>query len=290
MMASSDRSGTTPLGWDGHILLLYGSESERLSALAGWVRRGLENDEKVIYTEARETSSERTVIRLLRDDGVDVATATAEGRLAVLPVAEFFPPDGQTGMFERALAEGYRGLRISAQASSALTVMPQAAHSGVERVVDQLCRTQRLSAMCQYEQWGTAGDRLRDVASSHAGGGIRQRALSTAQHAGHLVLAGEIDVSNHDVLTCALRAAAERAQQTLRLNMSRVDFIAAAGCRALDDGTLTFRRHGGRVLLIEPKPWVERILRLARVDRLDRIELIRAGDNVGPDKQTGPGA
>jgi anti-anti-sigma factor len=274
MTANSGGSGTTPLGWDGHILLLYGSESERLSALTGWVRRGLENDEKVIYTEAGETPPERSVVRLLQDNGIDVATATAEGRLAVLPVAEFFPPDGQAGMFERALAEGYRGLRISAQASSALTVMPQAAHSGVELAVDRLCRTQRLSAMCQYEQWGTVGERLRDVASSHVGGGIRQRALSTAQHDDHLVLAGEIDVSNHEILTCALRAAAERASQTLRLDLRQVDFIGAAGCRALDDGTLTFRRRGGQVQLIEPKPWVERILRLARVDRLERIELI----------------
>ena len=276
MMASSDRSGTTPLGWDGHILLLYGSEAERLSALAAWARRGLENDEKVVYTEACDTPPERSVVRLLQDDGTDVATATAEGRLAILPPAELYPPDGQVGMFERALAEGYRGLRISAQASSALAVMPQAAHSVAERAVDQLCRTERLSAMCQYEQRDTAGDRLRDVASSHAGGGIRQHALSTAQQDGHLVLAGEIDVSNDDILTCALRAAAEQASQTLRLDMSRVEFIAAAGCRALDDGTLRFRRQGGQVLLFEPKPWVERILRLARVDRLERIELIPA--------------
>ena len=263
MTVMPDRSGTVPLGWDGHILLLYGSEAERLSALAAWARRGLENDEKVVYTEACDTPPERSVVRLLQDDGIDVATATAEGRLAILPPAELYPPDGQVGMFERALA-----------------VMPQAAHSVAERAVDQLCRTERLSAMCQYEQRDTAGDRLRDVASSHAGGGIRQHALSTAQQDGHLVLAGEIDVSNDDILTCALRAAAEQASQTLRLDMSRVEFIAAAGCRALDDGTLRFRRQGGQVLLFEPKPWVERILRLARVDRLERIELIPARESV----------
>jgi anti-anti-sigma factor len=274
MTVMPDRSGTVPLGWDGHILLLYGSEAERLSALAAWARRGLENDEKVIYTEARETPPERSVVRLLQDDGIDVASATAEGRLVVRPVAEGFPPGGQAGMLERALAEGYRGLRLSAEASSILTVMPQAAHIGVERDFDRLCRTYPLSAMCQYEQRVIAGDRLQDVTSSHLSGGIRQRALSTAQRDGHLVLAGEIDVSNNDILTCVLRAAAEQASQTLRLDMSRVEFIAAAGCRALDDGTLRFRRHGGQVLLIEPKPWVERILRLARVDRLERIELI----------------
>ena len=42
------------LDWDGHLLLLHHTEQERSSKLAAWVRRGLENDEKVVYTEARE--------------------------------------------------------------------------------------------------------------------------------------------------------------------------------------------------------------------------------------------
>ena len=274
MTLMPDQPGTAPLGWDGHILLLYGSESERLSALTAWARRGLENDEKVIYTEARETPPERTLIRLLQDDGIDAPAATAKGCLVVQPPAEFFPSDGQAGMLERALAEGYRGLRLSAQASSTLTVMPQAAHGDVERAFDQLCRTRPVSALCQYEHGGMPEDRLQDAASSHLSGGIRQRTLSVAQHVGHLVLAGEIDVSNHDILMCALRVAAEQASQTLRLDVSQVEFLGAAGCRALDDGTFRFRRRGGRVLLIEPKPWVERILRVARVDQIERIELV----------------
>lgn len=281
MTLMPDRPEPVPLGWDGHILLLYGAESERLAALAAWARRGLENDEKVIYTEARETPPEQTLVRLLQNDGIDAATATAKGCLVVQPPAEFFPPDGQAGMLQRALGEGYRGLRLSAQASSAVTVMPQAAHDEVERAFDQLCRTQPVSALCQYEQLGMPGDRLQDVAASHLSGGIRQRALSVAQHVGHLVLAGEIDVSNHDILTCALRAAAGQAPQTLRLDVRQVDFLGAAGCRALDDGTFRFRRQGGRVLLVEPKPWVERILRVARVDQLERIELIPAGSDAG---------
>jgi anti-anti-sigma factor len=274
MKLMPDRPETVPLGWDGHILLLYGAESERLAALAAWARRGLENDEKVIYTEARETPPERTLVRLLQDDGVDAATATAKGCLVVQSPAEFFPPDGQAGMLARALAEGYRGLRLSAQASSTVTVMPQAAHNDVERGFDRLCRTQPISALCQYEQLGMPVDRLKDAAESHLSGGIRQCTLSVAQRVGHLVLAGEIDVSNHDILMCALRAAAGQASQTLRVDMSQVEFLGAAGCRALDDGTFRFRRQGGRVLLCEPKPWVERILRVARVDQVEGIELV----------------
>lgn len=277
MTVMPDQSGTASLGWDGHIMLLYGSESERVSALAAWARRGLENEEKVVYTEERGTPPERSIARLLQKDGIDAATATAEGRLVAEPAAEFFAPDGQAGLLERALEEGYRGLRLSAQASSTLAVMSQAVHGDVERAFDSICRTRPVSALCQYEQGDVSGERLRDVAASHLSGGIRQRTLSVAHQPGRLVLAGEIDVSNHDILMCALRAAAEQASQLLRLDMSRVEFLGAAGCHALDDGTFRFRRQGGKVLLTEPKPWVARILRLARVDRLERMELVPPG-------------
>jgi len=274
MTVMSDYSRTTPLGWDGHIMLLHGSESERTSDLAAWVRRGLENDEKVIYTEAREAPPERSVIRMLLGKGIDVVAATSEGRFAVLPLPEFYPPQGHAEMVERALAKGYRGLRISAEASAALTFMPPSAYRTVERSIDQLCRTHRLSALCQYQQLSTTGDHLQDAAFSHVGGGIRQRALHTGHLADQLVLVGEIDVSNYDILTCALRAAGEWTSQVLRLDLSQVEFLGAAGCRALDLGTSAFRERGGRVLLIEPEAPVERILRLAGIDRLEHVELI----------------
>jgi anti-anti-sigma factor len=271
-----DRSRIDPFSWDGHILLLHGSESERRSDLAAWVRRGLENDEKVIYAEASGIRPERSFMHILRNKGIDAEAAASEGRLTVLPLPESRPPEGPEGlaeMVDRALAEGYRGLRMSAEASAALTVIPEDAHSEVERSVDLLCRTHRLSALCQYDQARTVGDLLQDAASSHAWGSIRQRALHIAQHDDRLALVGEIDLSNQEVLACALRAAADRMPGVLRLDLSQVDFLGAAGCHALHDGTIDFRAQGGRVQLIAPKPRIERVLRLAGVVRLEHVEL-----------------
>jgi anti-anti-sigma factor len=276
MTTAYDRSRISPHGWDGHILLLHGSESERWSDLAAWVRRGLENDEKVIYAEAGGTRPERSVMRILRDKGIDADAAASEGRLTVTPLLESCPPQGPewlAEMVDRALAEGYRGLRISAEASAALTVMPEDAHSEVERSVDRLCRTHRLSALCQYDQARTVGDLLQDAASSHACGSIRQGALHIAQHDDRLVLVGEIDLSNQEVLACAVRAAADRTSGALRLDLSQVDFLGAAGCHALHDGTIDFRAQGGRVQFIAPKPRIERVLRLAGIVRLEHVEL-----------------
>jgi anti-anti-sigma factor len=57
------------------------------------------------------------------------------------------------------------------------------------------------------------------------------------------------------------------------LDLSRVGFLSASGCRALAAGTRRFRDAGGRVLLADPVPFVKQILRLAGVDRLMHLQL-----------------
>jgi hypothetical protein len=78
-----------------------------------------------------------------------VAAATAEGRLEVLPLAEFYPPEGQVTVIERAPAEGFARVRMSAEARAALTFVPEPAHAAFEAAMDELCRTRPVSAMCQ---------------------------------------------------------------------------------------------------------------------------------------------
>src|SRR4051812_47017315 len=98
--------GAADFGWDGHLLLLHGSELERRSQLAKWVRRGLVRDEQVIYAQPEHVSPQRSVLAVLTQHGIDVQTATAEGRLLVLPAAAVYRagPGGQVAWVERALA------------------------------------------------------------------------------------------------------------------------------------------------------------------------------------------
>jgi anti-anti-sigma factor len=270
--AMSDNSPQAPPDWHGHLLLLYGSEAERVSALVTWIRRGLDNNEKVIYTESGGEPAQRSVPAILLTHGIDVAVATAEGRLSMVPLPEFYPPGGQLTRVERALAEGFRGLRMTAEVAAALTFLSWRAVMDIERGLEALSRTHPVSAMCQYEQAATLGDSLQEVTVSHVGG-IRQRQLSTARLDGGLVLAGDLDLSNRQLLTYTLEAATGQSPGPFRLDLSQVEFLGAAGCRALDEGTRKFRENGGRVLLAAPGPAVERILRLAGVDLLKNIEL-----------------
>jgi len=269
------------LDWDGHLLLLHHSEQERSAKLAAWVRRGLENDEKVIYTEVDGRSDKGSLLAVLSENGVDAVAATAEGRLSIIGIPEFYPAGGPLPVIERALAEGYRGLRIAAEASTALTFLTWPAYMAIEREIDEITRTHPLSAMCQYEQPSTVDGHLSDVVSNHLSG-IREWLLSTGDGDGELILAGEIDVSNAELLACALRAATSRAPaslapETFRLNLGRVDFLSAGACRAIAEATRQFRDDSGIVLLVGSQPPIASVLRLSGLAGLNGINLIGSG-------------
>jgi len=267
--------GAAGLGWDGHLLLLHSSEFERGSQLAGWVRRGLAREEQVICTQIETESPQRSVLAVLGQHGIDAQAAAAEGRLLVLPPVAIYPVGvaGQLERIERALAEGYRGVRISGEASAALTAVSEQAFADLERLMDELCRTQPVSALCQYERASTTGAWLEQATAAHSAG-IREAQLQTAEAGRGLLLAGEVDWSNELVLLSAVEAAVSTASEMFWLDLRRVAFLSVGGCRALVIGTQAFRDRGGRVLLVAPEPMVEEILRLVGLDSVENVEIV----------------
>jgi anti-anti-sigma factor len=260
------RSETERSPWDGHLLLLHRSESERRSNLASWVSRGLEREEKVIYTEVPTEPSERSLLSVLAEHGVDGDAATRDGRLLVLPLAEFYPAVGEEGFVMGMLAEGFPALRVSAEANAALTIQSPEGYARVEESIDRLCRSHRYSALCQYDRESTTGDWLRRTVGIHVNG-IREHQLRTTESPAGLTVAGEIDTDNSEVLAAAVLAATASAAGTFRLDLGRVSFMDVAGCRALVAGTEPFRDAGGDAVLI-PSPSVARVARLLDVDTL----------------------
>jgi anti-anti-sigma factor len=259
--------------WDGHLLLLHDSDAERLAGLTAWVRRGLDRDEKVIYTEAPDVAPEQSLLAILDERGLDVTAATADGRLTLLPLEEFYPPAGQATVIERALAEGFRAVRMSAEANAARSVLPEPVYADMERTMDQLCRTLPVSAMCQYARRATTRVRLREVVAAHLVG-VRQTKLRTGQDQRGITFSGQVDVANADTFAAAVHAAISAAARVAWLDLGGVEFMDAAACRALAGATWFFRDRGGQVLLMAPQPSVERTLRLLDVDQLRGFELI----------------
>ncbi|SFK37367.1 MEDS domain-containing protein [Geodermatophilus ruber] len=258
--------------WDGHVLLLHRTEGERLAGLIAWVRRGLELGEKIIYTEL-PLMPEVALVPVLEARGVDVAAAVGEGQLVVLPPEEFYPPEGQRVVVERALAEGFPAVRISAEVRAALSVLSPSGVHGVEQQLDALVGDLPMSAMCQYSEATTTGTWLDDAVATHLSG-VHQSSFSTSRDLDGLALHGEVDATNTDVFTAVLSAASRHRSQVLWVDLGEVTYVDAGSCWRLDDATRYYRSSGGHVVLVALQPPVELAMRMLEVDELPGMHLV----------------
>jgi anti-anti-sigma factor len=265
---------TEDSGVDGHLLLLYASEAERRVGLAAWVQRGLDRGEQVMCTQSC-SDPPGSVLAVLAAEGVDVETASADRHLVVLSLDDFYAPVGGQGrLVDRALAAGFSGARMSAEAAAALSFLDQAAYAALEHAMDQMSRTRPVSAMCQYDRAGITGEQLDQVIAMHPLG-LRERQLSSSRDSGHVALTGEVDHDNDEVLAALLRVGSRaRADGTLRVDLGDITFMDVAACRALTTGTRQLRAAGGQLLLLRPRPGVERLLALLGVDQLDGVRVV----------------
>ncbi|TWG27394.1 anti-anti-sigma factor [Micromonospora palomenae] len=77
---------------------------------------------------------------------------------------------------------------------------------------------------------------------------------------------GEVDVASVGVLRAALWAAPAR--PVLRVDLSGVRLLSAAGVRALVAAHLRLRARGGELVLADPDPVVARVLRATGLHRV----------------------
>lgn len=266
----------TALGWDGHQLLLHKTETQRLAELAAWVRDGLDRNEKVVYVQDSRSDEGFGVLVALAEHGIDIEAAISGGQFEFVAPGEFFTPGGPSRRVERALATSGAGVRMSTEACA----MSRAASAGMcekfERVVEELCRRYPLSALCQYEQQALSGTSLREAAEIHVAG-IRSPQLHTAREGAGLVLAGELDLANGELLAALLGAACEAANGHLVLGMRQVTFLGVVAARALVEGTQRFRDQGGQVMLVAPPANTEWFLRALGIDRMAHVALEEGG-------------
>ncbi len=258
--------------WDGHLMLLHESAAERQAGVAAWVQRGLELGEKVLYAEGPD-EQEGSLMAALETHGVDAATALREGRLTLLPLAEFYPADGQRLVVDHALSEGFPAVRMSVGALGVLTILSSGHHFTVETRVAELVRSLPVSALCQYARDSTTGPALRDAVGVHVPG-VRETCFSTGADERGLVLRGEVDAGNAEVLEAAVSAFTDVPPCVLSLDLAELTFVDVAACRALAHGSRNFRADGGEVLLVAPPPPVGRTLGLLGLGDLHGFQLI----------------
>lgn len=259
-----------PLDWrpdgEGHLLLLYHEESYRRTGVAAWLRRGLELGAKILYIELPDELADRALSGLIQDQP-DAGEAVERGQIRVIPADRTaYDPVWQASVVEDALRQGYPSVRLSAEATTAWSVMPRARHAEVERTTDQMCQSVPVSVMCQYPARGSM-EVLGPVSTVH-GSGLRERLFQAVPFEGGLAVAGEVDTSNHDILRALLQAAtAATDRDPFVVDLNGLDFLDVRGVGALMAGTAAFRSRGGHVRLQAPQPVVDRLIRLLGIDR-----------------------
>lgn len=150
-----ERSEVAGHSWHGHLLLLHGSEGERESGLVSWVRRGLANNEKVIYSEAPAEPEARSVAAILRRHGIDAAgsgrkSGSRRCRSLVLVLRPQAPPawrpcagwpSGWSSGARRGIPRG----QDHRQGHRRADILDWPGYTDVKRETDTICRARPLS-------------------------------------------------------------------------------------------------------------------------------------------------
>ncbi|MGY1730412.1 MEDS domain-containing protein [Geodermatophilus sp. SYSU D01045] len=255
-----------------HVLQLHRSEDEQLTGLTAWVRRGLDLGEKVVCTGSPRRPVD-ALVAALDGRGADATAAVRDGRLAVLTAEDFYGAESHATVVDRALAEGFAGVRMAADEPAWLSALDPAAHRVVEQQMDELVCTRPVHTLCQYPHAGTAGSRLEDVLAVHRSG-VHEATFATTRDLDGLALHGEVDGTNADVFEAVLATASRGASRVLWLDLAEVTHLDAGSCWRLEDATLGFRLAGGHVLLVAPQPPVELMLQLMEVDELPGVHVV----------------
>ena len=98
--------------------------------------------------------------------------------------------------------------------------------------------------------------------------------VSVGDHVVGVRAAGEVDIATVGAFRAALWAAPAR--PVLRLDLSGVRLLSAAGVRALVAAHLRVRARGGELVLVDPTPVVARVLRVTGLHRVIPVPAVAA--------------
>jgi len=159
-----------------HLCCLYETEEEHKALITPFLRKGLENNEKIVYIVDKHTS--KTVLDYLREDGIVVEPYLERGQLVILTVSEsymkegVFDPDGMINLLknetDKALDEGYNALRVTGEMTWALRGL-----LGSERLIEyesklnEFFPTSKCLAICQYDMRHFDPEILLNILETH---------------------------------------------------------------------------------------------------------------------------
>jgi len=260
-----------------HICWTFRDDEARRRGLAGYVRAGLRQGQRVLCLT--EPAAASTVLAELTAAGVDAPTAVARGELSVLDsveryfVAGEFDPEamlhGLRREAEAARSAGFPGIRVAGDMSwAARSVRSADRLASYEARVNRFFAEGFATGLCQYDSRVFSEARLRELTAAHPATigpacgpdwmpllRIRRTSDPFGVH-----LDGEIDLSNRSALSAVLDGLLDDAPDTeapVNVDVSAISFIDAAGARMLCQSVAT---AAGRIRLTGHSPAVARLL------------------------------
>jgi anti-anti-sigma regulatory factor len=274
-----------------HACLTFTDAEERLDVIAAFVRQGLDRGEKVVcFTEAYAPAA---LAEEFADRDVAAEAYARDGQLELCGTDDAFLVDGAfsaTRMIDslarkvdRACAEGYEGLRFTADMAWASRPV-----AGLEQLVvfeaevNELFTDGRLAAICQYDRTRFDSVTLALAAELHP-----RAVAATIYHEDPVLrvcrqhspagvrMAGEADFTYLPALTHAIGETV-RLDANPHLNLRDLLFMDAAAATAVLHGALSLA--DGRIMTVTCPPDVAKTLRVLGADDVPHLRvLVRDG-------------
>lgn len=257
------------LGADGHACWIFDQRQEFVDAALEYLTDGLRAEQRIVYVGSEPVEEQRELLAPLGD----VERMIGEGTLQLFELANLYKagepvdPHTQVAVYlaatDAALADGYTGLRVAAQATDlALDPHTREAHVRWESIADRYVATHPLSAFCGYQR-GVLPERvLSDLAAVHPASNEGHPAVPfhLFSDSGNTVLTGEIDFFSAPDLDRLLELTCEGGEQ-VSLDLGTLDFIDHHGLARLAAHTQRLATQGG-CAVHNPPPLVDRLCEL----------------------------
>jgi len=180
--------------------------------------------------------------------GLHVDFALREKRLEFVTLEDMLDVGVRGGLSERALDEGYPGVRLAVRGDAVSRAVGPDEHLAVERELEHLCHEGRMSVLCQYDGRTTLGADLTRALDLHPDW-VYEADLSLRRLERVIRVEGTIDTLDDEVLEHSLQRMTLDlpTDEVLALDLRHVQAVTPAACEALLRGTRAFRDRGGRV-------------------------------------------
>lgn len=266
-------SEVPPSDRGAHVCWGFTNRNDFRRGAVEFLRSGLAHGERLLFAA---DSSIEAMASDIADLG-DIDRLLARGTLLLSPLGEAYdataPLDWreQAATFERlideSLADGFTGLRVAADAT-ALVRQPATRRAFLEweLAADALMARKPMSGFCAFDSTVFGDLTMSQLGSVHGWRRVPERDPSFSLFFATdtmLQLVGEVDISNGELLTEAMRSAvAVHASRRVQLDLSRLTFVDVGGLRRLNRVSQDLRREGRTLSLVGWSPMVRQCVEL----------------------------